>query len=147
METIIYRQYLLESSPVCSWGAVGERLANFRNLIEILGEKIGYQGGIKLLSPLSTTFLFFFFPLWRIDHISPRHDFCLIILIKFLVEVGMSEIMKVLHKSIPELSELKIYLKKILFKMMVFYGDFILSSLTILDQQVWPSVLTWCALN
>ena len=33
----------------------------------------------------------------------------------------MSEIMKVLHKSIPELSELKIYLKKILFKMMVFY--------------------------
>lgn len=147
METIIYRQYLLESSPVCSWGAVGERLANFRNLIEILGEKIGYQGGIKLLSPLSTTFLFFFFPFWRIDHISPRHDFCLIILIKFLVEVGMSEIIKVLHKSISELSELKIYLKKILFKIMVFYGDFILSSLTILDQQVWPSVLTWCALN
>ena len=82
METIIYRQYLLESSPVCSWGAVGERLANFRNLIEILGEKIGYQGGIKLLSPLSTTFLFFFFstlenrphfpPPWFLPHYSDK---------------------------------------------------------------------------
>ena len=136
---------------MCSWAAVGERLANFRNLIEILGEKLGYQGGIKLLSPLSTTFLSFFFffffcTLENRPHFPPL-DFCLIILIKFLVEVGMSEIMKVLHKSIPELSELKIYLKKILFKMMVFYGDFILSSLTVLDQQLWPSVLTWCALN
>ena len=94
------------------------------------------------------SFLFFFFAIWSIDHIPPPPpDFCLIILIKFLVEVGMSEIIKVLHKSISELSELKIYLKKILFKIMVFYGDFILSSLTILDQQVWPSVLTWCALN
>lgn len=108
---------------MCPWGAVGERLANFRNLIEILGEKIGYQGGIKLLSPLSTTFFFFFlsFSLWSIDHISsPSPDFCLIFLIKFLIEVGMSEIMKVVHKSIPELSELKIYLRKLLFKVMGF---------------------------
>lgn len=60
----------------------------------------------------------------------------------------MSEIMKVVHKSIPELSELKIYLRKLLFKVMGFFcGDFILSSLTVLDQQVWPSVLTWYALS
>lgn len=44
---------------MCPWEAGGGCLDKFENLIRILGEKIGYQGGVKFLSPVSTTNFYF----------------------------------------------------------------------------------------